>query len=101
MPAPGGEPVRPDPIYSVANPTGLALSPDQSLLYVADGRSHWIYSYQIAADNLLINGQRFHCLHVPEWADSAEIGGLAVDRTGRLYCATNMGIQVTVIKPAG
>jgi DNA-binding beta-propeller fold protein YncE len=79
---------------SLAFPTGITVSPDQSLLYVADGHSHWIWSFQIATDGSLINGQRFHCLHVPEWADHADVGGLAVDRTGRLYCATNMGIQV-------
>src|SRR6185436_3661780 len=26
---------------------GLTVSPDQTLLYVADSRSHWVYSYQI------------------------------------------------------
>ncbi len=75
-------------------PTGVTLSPDQSLVYVADGHSHWIYSFQIAADGSLLNGQRFHCLHVPEWADNADVGGLAVDASGRLYAVTNMGVQI-------
>src|SRR5262249_54019 len=26
---------------------GICLSPDQSLVYVADSRTHWVYSYQI------------------------------------------------------
>src|SRR5262249_16400827 len=32
---------------------GVTLSPDQTLLYVADYRSHWVYSYQIQADGSL------------------------------------------------
>src|SRR5688572_7956627 len=34
-------------------PNGICLSPDQTLLYVADARSHWVYSYQIQADGTL------------------------------------------------
>ena len=75
-------------------PTGITLVPDHSLLLVADGHSHWIYSFQIAADGSLENGQRFHYLHVPTSADHASAGGLAVDSTGRLYVATNLGMQV-------
>jgi len=32
---------------------GIALSPDQTLLYVADFRSHWVYSYVIQPDGSL------------------------------------------------
>ncbi len=80
-------------------PTGITLFPDHSLLLVADGHSHWIYSFQIAADGSLQNAQRYHFLHVPASADDASAGGLAVDTDGRLYVATNMGVQVC--DPAG
>ena len=83
----------------IKRPTGVTLFPDHSLLFVADGHSHWIYSFQIAADGSLQNPQRFHCLHVPESEDHAAAGGLAVDTDGRLYVATNMGVQVC--DPAG
>jgi gluconolactonase len=73
---------------------GLTLSPDQSLLYVADSRSHWVYSYQIAADGMLRHKQRYYHLHVPDTADDSGADGLRVDRDGRLYVATRMGIQV-------
>ena len=33
---------------------GVTLSPDQSLLYVADSKTHWVYSYQIGADGVLL-----------------------------------------------
>ena len=39
---------------------GITLSPDQSLLYVADSRSHWVYSYQIQPDGSLADKQRYY-----------------------------------------
>ena len=73
---------------------GLTLSPDQSLLYVADSRTHWIYSYQIQSDGTLRYKQRYYHLHVPDTADDSGADGLRVDRDGRLYAATRLGIQV-------
>ncbi len=73
---------------------GIALSPDQSLLYVGDSRSHWIYSYQIQPDGSLEHKQRFFHLHTPDNADNTNAGGMATDRDGRLWVATNMGVQV-------
>lgn len=73
---------------------GVTLSPDQSLLYVADSRSHWVYSYQIQADGSLAHKQRYFHLHVPDTADDSGADGMRTDRQGRLYVATRMGIQV-------
>jgi gluconolactonase len=73
---------------------GITLSPDQSLLYVADYRSHWVYSYQIQSDGSLAYKQRYFHLHVPDTADDSGADGIRVDRDGRLYVASRMGIQV-------
>ena len=73
---------------------GLTLSPDQSLLYVADSRTHWVYSYQVQPDGSLAAKQRYYHLHVPDTADDSGADGLRVDRDGRLYVATRLGIQV-------
>lgn len=73
---------------------GIALSPDQTLLYVSDSRSHWIYSYSIKPDGTLTNKQKYYWLHAPDMADDAGAEGLKTDRDGRLYVATRMGIQV-------
>ena len=75
-------------------PNGVTLSPDQSLLYVADMRSHWVYSYQILADGSLANKQRYYHLHVSDTADDSGADGMHCDRDGRLYVATRMGVQV-------
>jgi gluconolactonase len=73
---------------------GVTLSPDQSLLYVADYASHWVYSYQVQADGSLAYKQKYYHLHAPDTADDSGADGMRVDRDGRLYVATRMGIQV-------
>jgi sugar lactone lactonase YvrE len=73
---------------------GITTSPDQSLLYVADSRSHWIYSYQIQADGSLAHKQKYYHLHSPDRADYSGADGMKVDTGGRLYVATSLGIQV-------
>lgn len=75
-------------------PTGITLSPDQTLLYVADAQSHWVYSYQIQPDGSVAHKQKYYWLHVPDDADDSGAGGMRVDKDGRLYVATRMGIQV-------
>jgi sugar lactone lactonase YvrE/enterochelin esterase-like enzyme len=73
---------------------GIALSPDQTLLYVADYRSHWVYSYQVQPDGTLAHKQRYFHLHESDAEDQSFADGLKVDREGRLYVATRLGIQV-------
>ncbi len=73
---------------------GITLSPDQSLLYVADSRSHWVYSYQIKPDGTLAHKQKYYHLHVPDTADDSGADGMRVDRDGRLWVATRLGLQV-------
>ena len=73
---------------------GVTLSPDQSLLYVADARSHWVYSYQVQADGTLNYKQKYYRLHSPDTADDSAADGIRTDRDGRLYVATRMGVQV-------
>ncbi len=73
---------------------GVVLSPDQSLLAVADSRTRWVWSFQIAPDGSLLHGQPFYRLEVPdEFSDSAA-DGMTVDREGYLYVATRSGLQV-------
>ena len=73
---------------------GICASPDQTLLYVADSKSHWVYSYQIQPDGTLAHKQKYFHLHMPDTADDSGADGLRTDRDGRLYVATRMGLQV-------
>ena len=81
--------------------TGVAISVDGWLLFVADAATHWVYSYQINADRTLSNKQRFYWLHVPDDADDSGADGLCVDREGRLFVATRMGIQISGLQGHG
>jgi len=73
---------------------GLCLSPDQTLLYVAESASHWLWVYSIRPDGTLYNKQRYGWLHVPDNQETAWPDGLKCDRDGRVYVATRLGIQV-------
>jgi gluconolactonase len=74
-------------------PNGITVSPDQTLLYVAESRTHWVYSFQIQPDGTLKHKQKYYHLHVPDTADEASADGLKCDRNGTLYVATRIGVQ--------
>jgi sugar lactone lactonase YvrE/enterochelin esterase-like enzyme len=73
---------------------GICCSPDQTLLYVADSRSHWVYSFQIQPDGSLKHKQKYFHLHVRDVDEDSGVDGLRTDRDGRLWAATRMGLQV-------
>jgi len=78
---------------------GLALSPDESMLVVTDTVSRYSWSFQIAADGSLINGEPFYRLELPEtttmgWQSRAQ--GVVEDVNGQVYFATPLGIQVSM-----
>jgi gluconolactonase len=90
--APGGEKKVVDTGLKFAN--GITFSPDQTLLYIDDMKSHWVYSYQVQPDGSLRYKQKYFHLHEPDAADDSGADGMRVDRDGRLYVATRLGIQV-------
>ncbi|TWU05230.1 Gluconolactonase precursor [Symmachiella macrocystis] len=75
-------------------PNGVVLSPDQSLLYVADTRRQYVNSYQVQDDGTLRYKQTFHHLHIAPTQSDTGADGMTVDDQGRLYVATRMGVQV-------
>ena len=85
---------RPAGVCPDFHPGALCLSPDQTLLYVAHQGSHWVHSFQIAADGTLRHGQKYYHLHLPDNRPLDEIQDLKVDTDGRLYCATSLGVQI-------
>jgi sugar lactone lactonase YvrE/enterochelin esterase-like enzyme len=89
---PNGEKTVVDTGIKYAN--GITLSPDQTLLYVADYRSHWVYSFVIQPDGTLGMKQRYYWLQVADTSDWSNADGMRTDRDGRLYVATRLGVQV-------
>jgi len=75
-------------------PTGIALSPDGLWLAVMERNTHWGYSYRVKSDGTVEFKQRFYWSHVPDWAEESGAGGMCMDRDGRAYVATHLGIQI-------
>jgi gluconolactonase len=75
-------------------PNGIATSPDQTLLYVADTQRRFTLSYQIQPDGSLLYKQEYGWLHTPDDTGESGADGVVVDTEGRLYVTTRMGLQV-------
>lgn len=77
----------------LAFPNGVRLTPDQSLLLVADMRGRFVWSYHIQPDGSLSAKQPYHHLRLPD--DKLESGadGMTLDSKGRLYVTTHLGLQ--------
>ena len=89
---PGGEKRVVD--TGLIRPNGVTLSPDQTLLYVADSAAQFVYSFQIQPDGSLTHKQPFYHLHLAEGATDSAADGIAVDANGTLYITTRLGLQV-------
>lgn len=74
-------------------PSGLCLTPDQSLLLVSDLVGQFIHSFQIQTDGSLAFGQPYFHLHLPDNPRGSGADGMAVDTEGRLYVTSHLGIQ--------
>jgi sugar lactone lactonase YvrE/enterochelin esterase-like enzyme len=75
-------------------PNGIMLSPDQSLLMVADYRGKWIWSFQIQADGSLAHEQPFYRMETGDESSMSGADGMSMDTEGHLYVATRIGVQV-------
>jgi gluconolactonase len=75
-------------------PNGVLLSADQSLLYVADYRGKWVWSFQVQPDGSLANGQPFYRMETSDDSSMSYADGLTVDTDGYLYVATQLGVQI-------
>jgi gluconolactonase len=84
---------------SFDKPNGIALSPDQDVLYVTDsganqetdsyypGRPHHIKAFDVRDGRLA--GERLFAITVPGFPD-----GIEVDGEGRVYASCSSGVQV-------
>ena len=77
-------------------PNGIVLSPDESILYVADNGANYIYAYDIEEPGKAKNKRVFGRINDGKGGGS---DGMTVDKQGRLY-ATGHG-KVWVFEPTG
>jgi gluconolactonase len=86
----------------IERPNGIQLSPNEKVLYVANTLGEYVLAYDIAADGTV--GPRRNFARLAGWAQtdggySSGADGLAVDAKGRLYVASNVGIEI--FSPSG
>jgi gluconolactonase len=74
-------------------PNGIALSPDESSLYVADMTANAIRKFTVAADGTTSGKATFASVTNPD--------GVAVECAGNIYWASNSGGKVIVLSPSG
>jgi gluconolactonase len=81
----------------ITRPNGIQLSPDEKTLYVANTAGEHVLAYDIAANGKLGAKREFAKLEGFRQTDNGPTSGadgLAVDAEGRLYVASNAGVQV-------
>jgi gluconolactonase len=83
---------------NIPRPNGLALSPDERTLYVANTSGEWILAYTLDGKGSVTTRRDFAKLATPPAQGGAPpasgADGLAVDEKGRLLVATALGVQV-------
>jgi sugar lactone lactonase YvrE len=78
----------------IMSPTAVTLTPDQAMLLVGDGMDRYQWSFQIAADGALVNGEPFQRLEMPEEGLFSGVTGLTMDSLGYMWATSAIGIQV-------
>jgi gluconolactonase len=86
-------------IKEVTRPNGIAFSPDEKTLYIANSdekRKVWV-AYDVNPDGSVTNGRVFHDATAEK--ENGLPDGMKVDTTGNLYCSGPGGTWV--FSPSG
>ena len=89
-------------IDEVPRPNGLVLSPDERTLYVHNKDGVYMLAFDVAPDGTISNRRnfaRYKSVRIaghddPAWDEDNGADGMAVDSEGRVYAATNVGVEV-------
>lgn len=97
---PGGKAIR---IFNeTTNPNGVQLSPDETILYANHEDGEYLLAFDVRPDGTLANRRNFakyESVRIPghkdpRIAEGNGADGLAIDGEGRVYAATNRGVEV-------
>jgi gluconolactonase len=95
--------VPPDPsklqliIKDLPRPNGIAFSPDEKILYIADSGKHMWMKYPVNADGSVGEGTVFFDANIDKTPGSPD--GIRVDKNGNLYGSGPGGVWI--ISPEG
>jgi len=84
-------------LNDIERPNGIQLSRDEKTLYVANTAGEYVLAYPVLGDGKLGAHKEFAKLAGYEKGEtgfSSGADGLAIDNEGRLYVASNKGIEV-------
>lgn len=82
---------------ALPRPNGLAFSPDEKVLYIADSQEQNLHAFDVAPDGTLKNGRVFADMKAPGKQGAPD--GLKVDRHGTIFCTGAGGVWV--LAPSG
>jgi gluconolactonase len=100
LPAGGGKVTK--VAEGIPNPNGVQLSPDERTLYANNKDGEYLLAFDVKPDGTLANRRNFAKYKSVTQKDSKDpllaedngADGLAVDNDGRVYVATNVGVEV-------
>lgn len=72
-------------------PNGLALSPDESVLYVSDSSANHILGFRV---RLSLDGPELHQPWIVHRTFEGSPDGIRVDPTGRLWSSSGAGVEI-------
>jgi len=79
----------------IGKPNGIALSPDQSVLYVSDYGGINVWAFKVGEDGTLSEKKALMTMKAPEKNPAVAGGdGMTTDSEGRAYVTTALGVQV-------
>ena len=89
-------------VEGIPNPNGVQLSPDEKVLYANDKDGEYLLAFDVKADGTLTNRRNFGKYKSVKQPGSKDplltedngADGLAIDGDGRVYVATNVGVEV-------
>lgn len=84
------------PVFAggIVKPNGIALSPNEDLLYVSEYGGKHVWRYQLSSEGELRGGERFATLTIDNDREDSGGDGMVVSTTEDLYVTSHAGIQV-------
>lgn len=93
-------------VDDVAFPNGVAFSPDEKVLYLANTQGKYLLAYDVVKGGTLANRRNFAVLdlskeNIAKKSEMSGADGVATDSKGNVYVVTTQGLGVQVFDRSG